>query len=118
MSDDKELPEGRILFRFTPNPEDDITGYDPIGDEHVVCECQGFAGLVVYGKCRGKWHANFGERHVIKRLLEMMMRVHLQHGEPCRLDHNGFCQAHFCGEPCLYGEIKAAMNAVVLPIGE
>ncbi len=26
--------------------------------------------------------------------------------EPCRIDHNGFCQAHFCHPPCLVGEAR------------
>lgn len=113
------LPEGRIIFRFTPQPEDNITGVDDVGAEHVVVEvAQCPAGLMVYGKHpkTGEWIANYGERHVIKRLLEMMMRVHLQHDEPCRLDHHGFCQSHYCSEPCLYAEIKKALESAVLPV--
>jgi hypothetical protein len=114
-------PEGRVIFRFKPNPEDDITGFDDVGSEQIVVEHEGaIAGLVVYGKSTrtGEWIANMGERHVIKRLLEMLMKVHLQHDEPCRLDHHGFCQNHYSGPPCLYGEIKAALNAAELPIGK
>ncbi len=115
------FPEGRILFRFTPNPEDDITGYDQVGTEQVVIEePKADGGVVIYGKSSrtGEWLANFGERHVIKRLLEMMMAVHMQHDEPCRLDHHGFCQSHLSGPPCLYAEIKQALADVRLPIGE
>ncbi len=30
----------------------------------------------------------------------------------CRLDHNGFCQAHLCGGPCLVARAWAALAAV------
>lgn len=110
--------EGRIIFRWTPMPEDDITGLDDVPMEYAVVEQpKAPGGLVIWGKRRnGEWFANWQARHLVKRLLEMLMRVHIQHDEPCRLDHNGFCQSHYCSEPCLYAEIKKSLEAVELPV--
>jgi hypothetical protein len=77
-----EHPEGRVIFRMTTNPEDDITGIDDLAEEYVVIERkEAMAGLVIWGRYRDEWHCNPSARHVVKRLLEMMMRVHLQHDE-------------------------------------
>lgn len=47
----------------------------------------------------------------IKRLRQLLQQVADLHGEPCRYDHNKFCQAHYCSEPCLYGEIRKELEA-------
>lgn len=107
-----DFPESRILLRFTTLPEDNVTGVDDVATEYVILECpEAIAGLIVYGKIsRGEWIANWGGRHVIKRLLEWIVRIHQQHNEPCRLDHHGFCQAHYCSAPCVYGQTREAMK--------
>lgn len=65
-----EIEAGDIVYRFTPKPSDDITGYDDIADEYIVLrEKKADGGLVIYGKHRGEWHANPNARHVVRRLL-------------------------------------------------
>lgn len=107
-----DFPEGKILFRFTTNPEDDVTGVDDVAAEYLILERpRGDAGLIVYGRrSSGEWVGNWGGRHVIKRLLELLALVHQQHDEPCRFDHHGFCQEHGCDKPCLYAEIRKAIE--------
>lgn len=111
-----QVGEGKVLFRFTTKPEDNVTGVDDIASEYAVVEIpRGIAGLMVYG-CHprtGRWTANWQARHVVKRMLELLQRVHEMHDEPCRYDHNGFCQAHFYSEPCLYGEIRNGIEGNV-----
>lgn len=112
LTPENPFVHGKCIFRFTTNPEDDITGVDDMATEYVVIERRrADAGLVIWGKyADGTWTPNWGGRHVIKRLLEMLRAVHRQHDEPCRLDHNRFCQAHYCSDPCFYGEIRKAME--------
>lgn len=30
--------------------------------------------------------------------------------EPCRYDHTGFCQEHFCEKPCVHESAKKALK--------
>lgn len=71
---DSSFPQGRVLFRFKTRPEDNVTGHDDMAAEYVVIEYpQAHAGLVEFGKHprTGEWIANWGARHIVKRLLEL-----------------------------------------------
>lgn len=41
---------------------------------------------------------------------DLLREVLAQHNDPCRIDHNGFCQEHLCGAPCLYARIREALQ--------
>lgn len=74
FDEEDEEPKGRILFRFKTNQSDNVTGNDDMPSECIVIEHgDAYAGLVVHGKSprTGKWIVNWGERHVIRRLLEI-----------------------------------------------
>lgn len=114
MSRDK-LPPGRVLFHFETELEDNITGYDDIAVEYAVMELpQGSAGLIIYGRHKGgQWSANWGGRHVVKRLLELLGKVHEYNSEECWFDSSGFCQEHGCDSPCPYEQIADAFDGKV-----
>jgi hypothetical protein len=77
-----DAPKGRVLFRFTTNPDDNVTGNDDVAIEYVVVECPtAMAGLVVHGRYGRGWVVNPGERHVVKRLLEILDAYRTQRGE-------------------------------------
>ena len=42
----------------------------------------------------------------LQTALALLREIAERDNEPCRYDHNRFCQAHCCGEPCLIGRVK------------
>lgn len=62
--------KNNIIYRFTPKPNDNITGEDDIADEYVVEQNDdAYAGLVIYGKYQGRWVTNPSARAVVRQLL-------------------------------------------------
>lgn len=73
-----EEPEGEELYRWIPAPEDNITGFDDIADEYVVCrrpEVPG--GILIWGRYHGRWEINpWMLRNLISHLLKELRVSH------------------------------------------
>lgn len=48
--------------------------------------------------------------HLIAAAPELLaVCIDLVDGEPCRYDHNEFCQEHYCSKPCKHEQARAAI---------
>ena len=76
MTPDEKEPTENILWSWTPSKElrdycDKMEILSDIAEEYRIQKLPDKypAGLMVWGKYHGKWHANPNERHVIAELL-------------------------------------------------
>lgn len=105
-----DIPKN-ILFRFA-SPDGDPNS--DLCDEYAVVKRKSpIPEIVIYGRHKrtGLWMPgdlirDWLSQYVIERLLRLLAEVQAQHSEPCRPDHNRFCQEHLCSSPCLYGRIR------------
>lgn len=51
---------------------------------------------------------HFNEVTALRLALRDLLDVN---GEPCRLDHEGYCQAHYLSKPCIVAAAKALLEA-------
>jgi len=65
------MPDSLPLLRFKPDADIGHGGHDAAPEECAVFLIpeRGYGGVIVYAKYRGEWHANTGERYVIRHLL-------------------------------------------------
>lgn len=62
-----------IVFRFSPSPIDNVTGYDDLAKEYIVTRCaDADSGLIVWGRFDVRWIANPSGRPVIRELLRRL----------------------------------------------
>jgi len=78
----------------------------PCGEHRSVCEtCVPPDESEVVARTALK-----GERRRSAELANLL-REFVDKEEPsCRLDHNGFCQAHLCGRPCLVMRARKSLR--------
>ncbi len=78
----------------------------------------GFDGTPCVCKLTPEWQQIVGtlrrengvQFRTIRRMRSFMAEVSKKHDEPCRYDHNDFCQAHCCSKPCLFERIAAELR--------
>lgn len=88
-----------VIWRWTPEPKQ-YCKRDDIAEEYAFERQPGaFAGIILWAKYRGEWHANPSERAVLAKLLSDIVGSEELTLERLEVDRHGKIDMSLSGEP-------------------